>query len=206
MKRKNLHKVAPKLSEIALKKAGFEIPKNYFDAIEDAVIAEITAENFQNINNRETFITPQDYFDTLEAIVLAKLKASAIQNTNKTIIPKNYFDTIEDSVLNKIKTKPKVISLKNKFIKFTVPIGIAASLLLVFVLNNKATTVTFESLASSEIETWIDNGNIDIDALSIASIYPEIELTNEIYSDSLSDDEVLEYLDDEDLEGIIYEN
>ena len=206
MKRKDLHKIAPKLSEISLDKSGFEIPENYFDSIEDGVIAELKSENLLKKETTETFKTPENYFNSIEDMVLAKLKATAIQNNTESTIPKNYFDTLEDQVLSKIKTTPKVISLKSRFIKFAAPIGIAASLLLVFVLNNNSTTVTFESLASSEIETWIDNGSIDIDALSIASIYPEIELNSEMYSVSLSDDEVLEYLNDEDLENLIYEN
>ncbi|WP_299523155.1 hypothetical protein [uncultured Lutibacter sp.] len=206
MKRKDLHKIAPKLSEISLEKVGFEIPENYFDSIEDAVIAELKSENLLKKETEKTFKTPENYFNSIEDIVLAKLKAAAIQNNTESTIPKNYFDTLEDQVLSKIKTTPKVISLKSRFIKFVVPIGIAASLLLFFVLNNNSAPLTFESLASSEIETWIDNGNIDIDALSIASIYPEIELKSDIYSSSLSDDEVLEYLNDEDLENLIYEN
>ncbi len=206
MKRKDIHKIAPKLSEISLKKTGFEIPENYFESIEDAIIAELKAKTLLEKGTKETFKTPENYFDSIEEIVISKLKAEVIQNNTETTIPRDYFDTLEDQVLSKIKTTPKVIFLKSKFIKFLAPIAIAASLLLVFVLNNNSTTVTFESLASSEIETWIDNGNIDIDALSIASIYPEIELNNEIYSASLSDDEVFEYLNEEDLEDIIYEN
>ena len=206
MKRKDLHTIAPKLSEISLKKTGFEIPKNYFKSIEDAVIAELKAENFLKKGTKEVFKTSENYFDFIEDIVIAKLKAEAIQNNKETTIPENYFQTIEDKVLAEIRTTPKVISLKSRFIKFAAPIAIAASLLLVFVLNKNSTTVTFDSLASSEIETWIDNGGMDIDALSIVSIYPDIELNNEIYSASLSDEEVLEYLNEEYLDEIIFEN
>ncbi len=207
MKRKDLHTIAPKLSEISLKKIGFEIPKDYFDFIEDAVIAELKAEYFLKKGNKKAFKTSDNYFDSIEDIVIAKLKAEAIHNNNKgTIMPENYFQTIEDKVLTEIKTAPKVISLKSRFIKFAAPIAIAASLLLIFVVNKNSKTVTFDSLASSEIETWIDNGGMDIDALSIVSIYPDIELNNEIYSASLSDDEVLEYLNEEYLDEIIFEN
>jgi len=212
MKRKDLHTIAPKLSEISLKKIGYEIPKNYFDFIEDAVIAELKAEYFLKKGNKKAFKTSDNYFDSIEDIVIAKLKAEAIHNNNNnnnnkgTIIPENYFQTIKDKVLAEIKTVPKVISLKSRFIKFAAPIAIAASLLLIFVVNKNSKTVTFDSLASSEIETWIDNGGMDIDALSIVSIYPDIELNNEIYSASLSDDEVLEYLNEEYLDEIIFEN
>lgn len=175
MKKEDLHKIAPKLSEIPLDKSGFETPENYFNAIED--------------------------------IVIARLKAEVVQNNHEKVKPsENYFDSIEDRVLTKIKTTPKVISLKSKIVKFAVPITIAASLLLVFILNDNSNAVTFDSLSISEIENWIENGTIDIDASSIASMYPDIELDNDYFSSSISDNEVLEYLYEEDLDEIIYEN
>ena len=207
MKKKDLHKIAPKLSEILLNKIGFEIPENYFKTVEDAVIAELKSEDLQNKIYHKPFRIPEDYFNSIEEIVISKLKAEAIYNKNdNAAIPENYFDSIEKTIFTKIKATPKIISLKNRFTKFAVPITIAASLLLFFILNNTSTAVTFDSLASSEIENWINNGSIDIDALNITSIYPEIELNNEIYSSLLSDDEVLEYLYEEDLDEIIYEN
>ena len=206
MKKNKLHKIAPKLSEITPVKTGFQIPENYFKTVEDSIMAELKADNFQNKITNNTFKTPDNYFNSVEDLVITKLKAVAIQEKNDTIIPDNYFDSIEDKVLSKLKTTSKVISFKSRITKFVAPFAIAASLLLIFILNNNSDTITFDSLTSSEIENWIDNGNIDIDALNMASIYPEIELTNEVYSTSLSDEEVLEYLYGEDLEEIIYEN
>lgn len=206
MKKKDLHKIAPKLCEISLNKIGFEIPKNYFETIEDSVLTELKAKNLHHKINIETFKTPENYFNSVEDIVIAKLKSEVVQNKNDVTIPENYFDTIEETVITKIKASPKVISLKSRFVKFVIPISIAASLLLIFVLNNKSTSVSFESLSSSEIENWINNGNIDFNALNIASMYPEIELNNEIFSSIISDDEVLEYIYEEDFDELIYEN
>ena len=87
MKRKDIHKIAPKLSEIPLKKTGFEIPKNYFESVEDAVISELKAETLLKKGNKEAFNTPNNYFDSIEEIVITKLKAEAIQNDNETTIP-----------------------------------------------------------------------------------------------------------------------
>ena len=175
MKKENLHKIAPKLSNIALEKTGFGIPKNYFNDFED--------------------------------IVIAKLKAEVIQyDPKKGNVPENYFASLEDTVLTKIKAFQKIISIKRRIVKFAVPIAVAASLLLIFTVTNNKNTVTFESLAISDIENWINNGTIDIDASSIASIYPDIELNNDYFSSSISDNEVLEYLYEEYLDEIIYEN
>ncbi|MBN4082823.1 hypothetical protein JYT50_00390 [bacterium AH-315-A23] len=175
MRKEDLHKIAPELSNIPRDTTRFELPENYFDAFED--------------------------------IVIARLKAEIIQNDHENVkLPENYFDSIEATVLTKIETSPTIISLRSRIVKFAVPIAIAASLLLFFMLNDDSNTVTFDSLALSEIENWIDNGTIDIDASSIASIYPEIELNNDYVSSSISDNEVLEYLYEEDLEEIMNDN
>jgi hypothetical protein len=207
MKKEDLHKIAPKLSEIQLDKTGFEIPENYFETVEEGVIAELKAKNLPKKITSEIIKLPKNYFNSIEEIVIARLKAEVVQNNNEhNILPNDYFDSIEDVVLSKIKSKPKIISLKSSILKFVVPIAIAASLLLIFILNHNSNAVTFDSLAISEIENWIDNGIIDIDASSIASMYPDIELNNDYFSSSISDTEVLEYLYEEDLNEIIYEN
>jgi hypothetical protein len=207
MKKEDLHKIAPKLSKIILDKTGFEIPENYFETVEEGVIAELKAKNLPKKIPAEIINLPENYFNSIEDIVIARLKAEAVKNDNEhTILPDDYFDSIEEVVLTKIKSEPKVISLKSNILKFVAPIAIAASLLLIFILNYSTNAVSFDSLAISEIENWIDNGTIDIDASSIASMYPDIELNDDYFSSSISDTEVLEYLYEEDLDELIYEN
>lgn len=206
MKKEDLHKVAPRLSEISLDNNSFKIPENYFRTIEDSVVAKLKTEKFPKEIEHNTFQTPENYFETIEDIIITKLKAEAIHGKGNTSIPEKYFDSIEETVLTKIKDKTATVSLKNRLTKIIAPIAIAASLLLIFMLKDNPSKITFDSLASTEIEDWINNGSIDIDALSIISMYPEIELNNEMLSVSISDDEVLEYLYKEDLDEIIYEN
>lgn len=206
MKNNKLHKIAPKLSEISLNKSGFEIPENYFETIENAVLSELNVDTIQSKTTKETFTTPENYFDSIEDLVITKLKSEVIHKNIENSIPENYFESVEETVLAKISVSPKVISLKTRLIKYIAPVAIAASLLLIFVLNNNSTKVSFDSLTFNEVENWIVNGSVDYDALSVASMYPEIELKNEIFPISISDNEVLDYLYDEDLEAIIYEN
>lgn len=174
MKKNKLHKLAPLLSKITLKNSAFEIPENYFDSVND--------------------------------VIIAKLKAEALQNNKNDTIPKPYFDSIEDVVLNKIKSKSRVFSLKNNIIKYAAPLAIAASLLFLIILNNSNNTITFDSIATSDIEASIEDGLIDIDAENLATIFSDIELDDSDLMASLSDDEVLDYLSNEDLDEIMYEN
>ena len=206
MKNKKLHKIAPILSEISLKNNPFVLPENYFERIEDEVSAKIKSQNFKNILSDQVFKTPENYFESLEDVLISKLKAEALQHNKLETIPKSYFDTIEDAVLMKIKENLKVVSLKSRISKYAVPLAIAASLLLLIILTNNDNTITFDSIATSEIEESIENGLIDIDAENLATIFSDIEITENNLVAALSDDEVLEYLSNEELDEIIYEN
>ena len=205
MKKNKLHKIAPLLSKITLKNSAFDIPANYFDSIEDDVSAKIKSQELKKMSTDQIFETPEYYFDTIDDVIIAKLKAEALQNSNSDTIPTPYFDSIEDAVFNKIKTKSRVISLKNNIIKYAAPLAIAASLLLLIILNNSNNSITFDSIATSDIEALIEDGLIDIDAENLATIFSDIELNDSDLVASLSDDEVLEYLSNEDLDEIMYE-
>ena len=206
MNKNDLHKIAPLLSKIALNKTPFEAPKKYFDTVEDAVLAKIMAETIQSNKSKNTFKTPDNYFDSIENIVIAKLKAESLHNNDSNTIPESYFDSIEDNVLNKLNRNPKGNFIKVRFLKYVAPLAIAASLLLIFILNNNTKSVSFDSLTFTEIEYWINEGSIDIDEYNISALYAEVEINNDINSTLLSDDEVLDYLYEEDLDEIIYDN
>jgi hypothetical protein len=204
MKAKNKHSNF-KLTKPQVKTSGFKIPMDYFDEIENDVISKLNTEKFSKRNN---FNVPNDYFNEVEDIVVAKLKAEAIQKNDAIIIPDNYFDKIEDKVFNKLKSekKSKVITLK-KFTKFIAPIAIAASLLLLVYLNTTSKKYTFDSISTAAIESYFENGGNDVDVLSIASLYTEDELKNEeIFDSTVTDSVVVNYLSEENLEEIIYEN
>ena len=204
MKKVKLHTIAPTLSEISTK-SGYTVPNAYFESIEDGVMAKMKLSNFDNKLKENKFKTPERYFDNLEDIVLTKLKAEAIHKDNTGEIPFDYFETFEDTVIDKLNTSKKVYTLKN-ITKYIAPIAIAASLLLLFILNTKQETVSFDSLAITEIEALIDEGIIDADTDLLAIAFSDIELTTEYQNSFLTDTEALDYLSDEDLEMLMYEN
>ncbi len=206
MKKKKIHNIAPILSEISQKNSVFKVPEKYFDCVEDDVSAKIKTLSIKKFTSNKAFDKPDNYFDTVEDIIIVKLKAEALHAPKNEDIPKTYFDSIEDVVLNKIKTKSKVISLKSSIIKYAGTLAIAASLLLLIILNTKDNAVTFDSIATSDIEESIEDGLIDIDAENLVTIFSDIEINDNYLMASLSDDEVLEYLNNEDLDEIIYEN
>jgi len=188
-----------------LKKNAFKVPDNYFSTIEDDVVATINLKNLLSINSTSNFIAPNDYFYTIEEITITKLKAEVIQTKEKSQLYDGYFDTIEDLVLTKIKKNKKVISIK-RIAKYFAPLAIAASLLLIFVLKTNQKTVTFDSLATTEIEQFVESGLIDINIENLAIAFSDVEFPTKNITTSISDEEVLAYLTIEDLETIIYED
>ena len=202
MNKIEVHKMAPTLSKIA-SNHGFNVPDTYFNTVEDGVFAEINASKL--ITKKVSYKTPDTYFDTVESIVITKLKAQTIQKEITKSIPDGYFESLEDQVLNKIKGTSKVRTLK-KLSKYVAPIAIAASFLIIFNLNSTSNNITFETLATSEIEEFIENGNINYDAEGLASIFPEVTLEDTNYISTLSDSDVLNYLNESDLETLIIEN
>jgi|GEM_PF-725522 len=188
---------------------GFKVPLDYFKTIEDGVFAQLNTENLNIKPSKTTFTTPKNYFDSVEDVVFAKLKAEVLtQNNTNTEIPKDYFNNVEASIFSKLNSEntPKVISLKSRVLKFMLPVAIAASFLLIIILNNNSKTVTFNSLASDDIVNYFENDNANFDPLTVATLYSEDELDNKNISTTITNDEVVDYLIEEDLEQITYEN
>lgn len=204
MNQKELHKIAPTLGQIP-KTSCFEVPEYYFDAVEDMVLSKWKLDALDLKKDTNNFKTPSDYFDTVETVVIYKLKADEAQFELKNSVPDDYFDTIEDRVFETLKSEKKTISLKT-IGKYLAPIAIAASFLLIFMLNSTNETVTFDSLATAEIEQFIDFGMIDIDTQTLSSAFDDVDLQTVTLNTTISDNETLEYLFDEDLETIMYEN
>ena len=167
-------------------------------------LKNIAPKLFELKSMKTGFEVPNGYFESLEDKVLSKIKSEANND-----IPEGYFDTIENRVFEKIKNEePKVISLKNRFVKLAAPLAIAASILLLITLQlfNTNQEDVFANLETSEIETWINNDDLDLETFEITSVYSDANFENIELDDSYSDNDLIEYLDDIDLESLILTN
>ena len=192
-----------KLEHKKLKERGFKAPDGYFDTVEDTIFAQLAEEKFPK---KAGFTVPPTYLEEVENNVLKKLSEEKIQKETGQKIPEAYFESIEDRVFAKLKDeKPevKVISFRSVLLKRVIPFAAAASLLLFFILNGNRDTISLDNVASTEIEQWIENDLITLDAYEIAEVYSDIELDNQDY---FGDEEIIDYLDDMNLESIILEN
>ncbi|PCH78395.1 MAG: hypothetical protein COB98_00400 [Flavobacteriaceae bacterium] len=185
----------------------FEIPKDYFKNVAESVLSEITLEKVHSKDN-ERFTLPKDYLESIDDTVIAKLKAEIIyqENDANSSIPVDYFDHIEDSVLGKLSKKQGLFQLKSLFKSKFTPLAIAASLLLIVTLGNvnKAQAVTFKDISSSDIELWVANGDLVFSVEDFTDPVSSTALDFDNFSRIYSDEQALDFLEETDLENILF--
>lgn len=206
MTTEELKNIAPKLYELQELKSGYTTPKNYFETVEDAIFSIlITSE----LTNKTAFKTPENYFSTIETRVFKSIKSEEKESVFE--IPKEYFDTFEDRVFEKLQSKTKVIDFKTQFSKTIVPVLAAASLLLFITLQifngtKNTTEDLFAKIEISEMENWIENGELVLNSYEITSIYEDLTIENINTNSLYDDDDMLNYLNEIDVESLILIN
>lgn len=212
MKKEELHKIAPTLAALKTKPEGFKIPINGIENLEVEVLSSILEKRLrQKLGFNNPFIVPENYFNEVEVSVSDKL--SLINKTTYNLkVPENYFEYIESNVLKKLQeneteTRTKVILFRRNVFKLASSIAVAASLALLFIFNpfSKSENISFDSLALSDIESWIENDRLELDAYQIAAVYKEVELTPKIISTKIDETELESFLKNQDIEALLYE-
>ena len=154
------------------KNSGFKAPEGYFDDFVDKLRQRISEEDatVPNLDNgKKGFKVPDHYFETLNERIASKLK----------------------------KGQPKIITLKPYKKYYLAVASVAAILLMVFGFYWTASShdITFNDLASSDIESYFENNDLDLTTYEIAEVIPIDELEiNDILSDKIDDETIIEYL------------
>jgi len=202
---KNKHSIRF-LSDIP-RKNNFEVPEGYFETMEDTVFSEMKLKKIHS-NEQERFEVPENYFDTVEDVVIAKIQAEILSTNNAidSAIPVGYFDNLEDSVFEKLPKQGKLIQLKTLLKSKITPIAIAASLLLIFTIGNvnTANAVTFENISSTDIETWVENGDLVFSVEDFTEQVTDTDLELENFSNMYTDEQALDFLEETELENILF--
>lgn len=187
------------LKKIKSTNAGFSIPENYFDEFEKDL-------HVYEKKIKSGFTSPEDYFDQVEKSILSKSNEENRITGFKT--PDNYFKNIDRRIIKNIsKSKPdRIINFnRNKYIKI-ISYSIAASLLLFFSLrslNSNNDVIDFGTIEISEIESWLDEDLISFSSYDISETFNDVYLSGEA---NYSEDEILDYLDGEDIGDLIIDN
>lgn len=215
MKKKEIRHITPNLAALKQKPEVFTLPGGALDTIENSILAQLLENKIKTkIGNTNPFKVTSDYFENFEDSLVDSLKNHQY-NSDKTIlnIPDNYFETFEQKVLTKLQNSDiekavKVISIRSKIIKTATIVAVAASFALLFIFNpyqDKQTELSFDSLALSEIEQWIETNQLELDAYQIASVYTEVELQPNLLKSAGNEDELEEFLTYENIDELLYE-
>ena len=154
-----------KLNDI--KNTGFNVPKDYFNSLEETVFNKIKTED-----------------------IFADIENPGFK------MPENYLNDMEDKVLRTIKTEqPKVISLTSRR-NLLYMSGVAAAVVLLFSLYiNKGGSINNTELTPAMVESYIINQ--DISSYELAALLTEDELSNinlDIMDEAFSDEDMEDYL------------
>ncbi len=170
-------------------------------------------------DKENSFNTPEGYFESFNDRLMDRIKkeeaneaGSIIPKTDGFAVPNGYFDEVTPTVLSKINTKePKVIPLKTNR-RFYYGIAVAAAIFIVIfslTWESNPEPLTFDDLATAEIEAYFENTNLEMTSYEIAEevSLEKLEL-NDILGDELEDDIIMEYLDEnvDDIEELNLED
>ena len=152
-------------------------------------------------NQRKGFHVPDDYFDSLDGKLMSRIN----QDSKKGFrVPENYFAEFEVKP-SKISEQKGIDRLKRPQVKRLLWIAAAASILLFFGVNytkNDPSKLDWNELEQSEIVSWIESDLSGLDAYDLAEAYPETELSET----TISNEELNTYLNEIELDEILYEN
>ena len=151
---------------------------------------------------KEDFKTPEGYFEGLTDKLLDKLseeETAVFPKKDGFKVPEGYFDTLNQNIKKKLNAEEtKVINLRSYKKFYYVAASIAAVALVIFGMNwNSSGSLTFDDLASSDIESYFESNEIDLSTYEIAEVLPVEELEiNDILEDQFEEENIIDYLDD----------
>ena len=165
-------------------------------------------------NHENKFKTPEGYFESFNERLLARMKAEE-NEPNTDFLPKNdgfttpegYFEKVYPAIQSQIKKREgKVINLSQRRLFYYAAAAIAVLFVLTLGIKwNQSPQLSFEDLASADIEAYFENHEVGLSSYEIAEA---VNLENisiiDITEKSLQEESILEYLDEnvDDLEDL----
>lgn len=139
------------------------------------------------------FKVPQDYFKQKQAELIAIAKLEHLPKQSGFKVPNSYFENFEENLLDSItkKKEPKVIPMiTSKIIMYTTTLAACGILGFFLFFNNK--TISLSEISDTEIETYMLEGNLNIETQEIAKLLDEEEIESLYFTTELSTEKNLE--------------
>lgn len=150
------------------------------------------------------FEVPEGYFDAIEDQFSAGLREELLPKSTGFEVPQDYFDGLEDTILEKIELpkKVKVIPLRARVLRMTTIAAVITLLLTIYFKPLEQEEPSYE-----EIAAWIDDNMSDIDTIEIIGAFDEdTNLDESFFDDSLENNNIEKYLDENDTYILIEES
>ncbi|XLS27899.1 hypothetical protein ACJD0Z_11900 [Flavobacteriaceae bacterium M23B6Z8] len=151
--------------------------------------------------NKGGFKIPDGYFENFESRLSEKL-SSPIPEKDGFKVPDTYFDSLAENINNKIENEPvREVPVRRlstsrtfKYIGYAVAAGLAL-LLFMNIFSTSKKEVSWNDIASAEIENYIEQGYLSFNAYEYANIFEDVDLSKiEIEEEKIESEELLDYL------------
>jgi len=167
----------------------------------------------EELNKKNPFKTPESYFENFSDGLLDKLSEEKLDLPKEDgfTIPENYFDALHENIQKKLNTEETKVVQLHPYRKYYAVAASIAAIVIVFLGFNWSTPeeVTFDDLASADIESYFESNELGLTTYEIAEVLPVDELEiNDILENQFEEENVIEYLNEniDDIEDLNLED
>lgn len=142
----------------------------------------------------EGFDLPKDYFEEFERRLFNRINIESLPKESGFKVPTGYFKEVDKSIIASIE-KPKTTKVISIVSKKTLlyAISIAACAVLIFsIINFNDEVITISDIDLSTIETYIEEGNMELTNNDLTSLLTEEDLNELIIEENLIPEELIE--------------
>ena len=159
----------------------------------------------KNKKHTTGFKAPEGYFKTFEEQLFSNISAEKFSKKTGFNVPNNYFENLEVRVLKAVidseKSKKLIPLYTKKYLSYAA--AIAACLIIGFaIFNNKTDKSNLDALQLAAIDTYIEEGNLNLDLYELTSYIndediSDLKLENKQFSETALKNYILENVDTE---------
>lgn len=155
--------------------------------------------------NISGFKTPETYFEGFEERLFGKISEENFPKSAGHKVPDGYFKNMEDRFLRAANNSEKPAKVIPLFAKkyFGYAAALAACLIIGFtIFNTKADNSGLDSLQLAAIDTYIEDGNLNLDLYDLTSYIDDEDITDlnlddHQFSETTLENYILENVDEE---------
>ncbi len=153
------------------------------------------------LNKEDGFKIPEGYFDSLHERLLDRLDTEGheLPENDGFTVPDNYFNELHKNIQQKLKDEePKIVQL-HPYRKYYLAAASIAAIVLVWIGLNRETQepITFQDIASSDIDSYFENHEIGLSPFEIAEVLPVDHLEiNDLLENQIKEENIVDYLEE----------